>query len=47
MHAVVLVSSSFMGYIFVTREVVNVCGYCVSAPFVFAGYIFVTRNVVE
>ena len=31
-----------LGYIFVTREVVNVCRYCVSDPFVFAGYIFVT-----
>ena len=30
---------------FVTREVVNVCRYCVSAPFVFAGYIFVTREL--
>lgn len=44
MCAVVFVSSSFMGYIFVTRKVVNVCRYCVSDPFVFAGYIFVTRE---
>ena len=34
-----------MGYIFVTREVVNVCGYCVSDSFVFVGYIFVTREL--
>ena len=33
-----------MGYIFVTREVVNVCRCCVSGPFVFTGYIFVTRD---
>ncbi len=34
-----------MGYKNVTRDVVNVCGYCASAPFVFAGYIFVTREL--
>ena len=42
--AAVFVFSSFMGYKNVTREVVNVCRYCVSDPFVFVGYIFVTRE---
>ena len=44
MHAVVFVSSSFTGYKNVTREIVNVCRYCVSDPLVFAGSIFVTRE---
>lgn len=34
-----------MGYKNVTRKVVDVCRYCVSAPFVFTGYIFVTREL--
>ena len=41
------VSLVSLGYIFVTREVVNVCRYCVSDPFVFVGCIFVTREFVH